>query len=918
MNKSSATNLSKSTSEFTNIYENMRGVSFNGDQCGSENGRFSYLENMYVDYEGDGDAIESIPGFRELYSFGKRINGVYLQSIGDGREYVIVHAAESLYRFEKGERDSLTSLTSIATVADERSCAFTFGRDVFLLDGQNMHRISEDGSFCTLGDEGFKPYVPLLYRNGKECEDRNLLTNEGREIYNVSSYDPYIYGHPGLKFGYFDYDNRTCSVVGIDNDITDAWNGLIAIPKYCTLDGIRYTVTRIEDHAFEGNKYITDLYTHDGLLYIGKYAFFNCTNLKYIRPADSVIEIDDYAFFGCTKARAIYIGKGLERVGIAFVGGNMQPLFWLNGEYDRIYEIENYDILMQYEHPDDPDKYINSIVPDTPWNNTFFCFPVHYPIKSIKHIKSNGVIIPQIYLDKYFLFPNYDPVRRIVYFALYHPYPVENCEIEIVFEMEEQSFTPEGSGRDIFTVPLADNFSCGDGIFGCKCSASFDGRIFLSGNSSLGGVVFYSALTESGAALPTYFGSRSFLLDGLGDYKVTSLMATSDSLAVFKSHDGGEGSIYYHTIGSGKDKYPVSEVYGGAGRLGESYRFFDDALFLCERGLCAIEKSNSQSFRNIKCRSNGVNAELLCEDVDKISVAQWCGYLVLCAEGRMYLADSRDTFRGNENTEYEWYYLNGIGIYKNDYAVYRYCSVAQSGYNVHPLTDQKTDSTVYSIKDENGDFVYYTIERGIKYEVYPTGERAGGEFRPATKVIGCGELLIFFTDEGDMCVFNNDMRGVAPSRIRESADFSAEDYASVMGNRIHPDFYSFASHAVHYELSTPKDDCGVPHLTKSSVRSSLVIKCKSLAAGELVCCIVTDARGTQERARLTPSKMSFDSLDFSALAFTTDDFLIIPVRDGERGWIYKQITLYEDGFCSPIGVYSISYRYKIKGKIRKN
>lgn len=44
------------------------------------------------------------------------------------------------------------------------------------------------------------------------------------------------------------------------------------------------------------------------------------------------------------------------------------------------------------------------------------------------------------------------------------------------------------------------------------------------------------------------------------------------------------------------------------------------------------------------------------EDFDKCSFTEWQGYLLCLVDGKIYLADSRQIFRGIEGKEYEWYY----------------------------------------------------------------------------------------------------------------------------------------------------------------------------------------------------------------------------------------------------------------------
>ena len=103
-----------SSNEYIRDYSNMRGLSLVksfDDPC-----HFSYLENMYVDYESGGGAIESIPGFRRLYSFEQPINSIC--SCGDN---LLIHAADELYLINKEERDNIPALSPIANLKNDKS-----------------------------------------------------------------------------------------------------------------------------------------------------------------------------------------------------------------------------------------------------------------------------------------------------------------------------------------------------------------------------------------------------------------------------------------------------------------------------------------------------------------------------------------------------------------------------------------------------------------------------------------------------------------------------------------------------------------------------------------------------------------------------------------------------------------------------
>ena len=70
-------NLLQTRDEYARYFDNLRGVDFSSDQNDVDDSRLAYLVNMYRDYKsGQGGAIETIPGFREIYNFESGINGI--------------------------------------------------------------------------------------------------------------------------------------------------------------------------------------------------------------------------------------------------------------------------------------------------------------------------------------------------------------------------------------------------------------------------------------------------------------------------------------------------------------------------------------------------------------------------------------------------------------------------------------------------------------------------------------------------------------------------------------------------------------------------------------------------------------------------------------------------------------------------
>ena len=178
--------------------------------------------------------------------------------------------------------------------------------------------------------------------------------------------------------------------------------------------------------------------------------------------------------------------------------------------------------------------------------------------------------------------------------------------------------------------------------------------------------------------------------------------------------------------------------------------------------------------------------------------------------------------------------------------------------------------------------------------------------------------LLFATDDGHLCLFNNDMRGVAPDSLKSSPDYDEAQYIRLMGHKLHPYFYSFAGHAPTYTVMTALDDCGVPHLTKNTVKRSLVIKARSTSPDAIHCDVKSDTRDAVHIGDLPNTSTGFNDFSFDVAPWYTARYGSVALSENEKKWIEKQIILSSSTFESPIAVYSISYRYTIKGKIKNN
>ena len=892
----SLTNISGSSSEYTRHYSGFRGVVLGADPSEISADRLSDCVNMYRDYDSEGGAIESVPGFRRVARLSGEIRALHRQRL-DGSDRILIHSGDSLYSLSEDELSGDTAPTLISRIGDTPTKGFSFGGDYYLLGGERMLVVDREGGCHSVGEGGAEPYVPTTHISGSPYQQRNLLTDRFFEEYNLSDPAPHIHGTHGLRYEITDPTLALCAVIGCDEGV----GGAVYIPAYTSFGSSVYRVIGIADRAFAENTEITEVHIAEGVKSIGKLAFYNATSLRTVITPRSIELIEAGAFGNCTALSALHLGEKLSAFGLnVFSFCFALKTLTFGSTREKFDLIENKNVVGQAE-----------IVCEVSHDEMRIELPLHGSAREILSLTLNGEERPFI--------PLYEGEKVIsVLYDAHGAWDVGGARFRV-------------GGR---LTPLYSEFGSGFGgeasvkgdeaIHGCAICELFDGRIFLSGNPRLKGVIFYSERDATGSNNPLYFGENNYFSDGMGRTPVRSMLAVRDRLAVFKDDDDGCGSILYHAPRETSDNllpkiYPVEYVHSGLGACGDSISFLDDPVFVSAVGICALSSQAINYTRSVVCRSHNVNYDLLTKDPAKISLALWCGYLAVCAEGTVYLADSRSTFRHpTGGVEYDWFVMRGVGTYEGARRVYRYCSFGLGDYLPHSDTDGVCRGEVYSTLTEGGDTVYYSREGDRLYHVYLTEEYEGGDFSPATVLLGVGERLVFGTPSGDVCVFNNDMRGVAPPYLSEAEDFDADEYRLNMGRQIHPYYYSFADHAPTYKLSLTLDDCSIPHLTKNTVKRSAVIKLKGSQGAGLTVGVSTDRRGYRELASYPCCAPDFSELDFSTLSFDASEHYSLPLDEKERGWLEKQYTVYGRSFRSPFGIYSISYRFRIGGRIKKS
>lgn len=893
--------LGKRGTEYTVSYSDMGGVNFSPEE-GEAKKRYAVLENMYRDYEGGGGALETVPGFRRIKATTGKVHSLFSQKSSTGEDFVIVHSRDCLYRFPLSDKTP-ELLVPIGMIADTKSAAYASGADLYILDGKIITKISDEGEALRLGSEGAKPYIPTTYTNGVEREQINLLSELFREEYTLSSSEDVAYASPSLQYRISDPERKLCAVFGLDESFV---GGPVYIPSYALIGDEKYRVVEICDGAFS-KKHITTLHINEGLIKIGCAAFLDCTGISEVYTPDSLAEIEADAFSGCLNLKTFYLGCGIGKIG--------------EGAFKNCPTLEKIHYASTKGKLEDTDGYAElgerEIVEGARDGKITVKIPIYTPTSQITEVTADGEAVDFWQLDTGGGFTGIilheSDKRRL-----------DGKEIKMLGILDYENLN-SGARLPRSHTYVHHSRIAKSAILGCTLAESFDGRIFLSGNPEFPNTVFYSERDSGGENHPLYFGAYNYFCDGVGAHPVISMLAVADSLAVFKAHDDGGGSIFYH-----KPKetgtplipkvYPASYIHSGICAVGPSLSFFDDPVFISERGVSALACQAINSERAVVERSHNINARLLCENLSEVSLGKWCGYLVVAAGEHFYLGDSRATFRHKTgSTEYEWYYLSGIGTYRGEWQVYRYASSAHAGYDVMVgMEDKKYEGT--PSLDASGDVpIYYCEEGGKKYEIYPTEEWEGGDFYPATAILSSDEdLLLFGTECGDVCIFNNDMKGKAPERISSKEGFDPEEWALMNSGRIHPDFYDFASHTIKCTAATAKDSSGAFALEKNTVKNSLVIKCRvgGSVGGGITLSAKTDGGAFSTVANLPCEPLDFSDMSFISPSFSESERVSVSAPEKEKRWLEKEVSVECSEFRTPIRLYSLSYAFTVKGRLK--
>ena len=882
----------------------MKGVDFSTEPSQISPHHFSYLENMYRDYAcGNAAGVETIPGYRKAATLGEGIHALHPHPTVKSR--MLIHAGSKLFSFDKTEGEEgfpapeAIPFSPSFSLAKQKSRSTVLDGKLYLVDGKTFSVF--DGT--SLRKNAQKPYVPCLYFDGEPYEQKNLLIGEGYEKYHLFDLDALRYETvEGLSYT-INYEGLCLVSKYVGNEET------VVIPREITLNERRHVVAGIASDAFRGNATVATLVLPEGMQRVRVSACAGMSALKTVVLSSTITDLEADAFANCPLLKEVYLGRALRKIHVhAFRNTTVETVHYA-GDATEYMAIDGYTVLSTNTAPTRVFNYM-SIYSTVRYriplcsratsctNETLdrAAFTVYESVSGHPHYKKaeDG----STYIDYYYLQAGRES-------ELYGRTFCITVRWENVFPPELQSIYPsyQKSGKEA--------------VNDCTLIASFDGRLFLSGNPSLPGLVFYTARRSDGSHDASYIGEYNRILDGDGATEVRALLPTPSFLLVLTEGTPHASCVFRH---EGQDTesgvvpriYPVVEGAGEIGCIGDAVLFYNDPLFLSKYGLEAVEAvsfSLSQERRTVH-RSEAVDARLCREDLTRAQFFRFGTYLgIATPEGHVYLADGRERAQKNASTGYDWYYLSDIGVYRGQEPRYRTVA-GELPQNLRGATVSignqsrilQTSSiaeyvdleTVYSAT-ENGVPFCYVIRNSLPYLVDSDGEYHGGSFEAATAFLECDSLLFFGTPTGDLMVFNTDKRaedGVIPRR-----------------------YYTFNNRAYLSGCATKNDNCGKPNYRKTTLRSGGAVKLKSMSGGKISVRVRTDLGVWKEADTLYGGRTDFSETDFASAEFLSSSDTLVPLRVSAGRWLEQQLYFVSEEYQRPFGIISITYRYRTAGRI---
>lgn len=202
-----------------------------------------------------------------------------------------------------------------------------------------------------------------------------------------------------------------------------------------------------------------------------------------------------------------------------------------------------------------------------------------------------------------------------------------------------------------FSKPIEDY---AERILNCTTSTVFDNRVFFSGNPDFANAVFHCSLNN-----PAYISDLDYYECGSQRNPIKSIVVGNNVLWVLKAENENKDTIFYLTPNTDVEYgriYPTNQGNVSVGCYVKGINFQDKIVFLSRAGLEGID-GNIEYEQSVAHKSSLIDSRLInMSNYGFANITEFKGYLFVAIDNAIYLADSRQQFKGNNGTEYEWYY----------------------------------------------------------------------------------------------------------------------------------------------------------------------------------------------------------------------------------------------------------------------
>lgn len=350
-------------------------------------------------------------------------------------------------------------------------------------------------------------------------------------------------------------------------------------------------------------------------------------------------------------------------------------------------------------------------------------------------------------------------------------------------------------------------------------------RLVLAGNTDYPNRDWISAHDDG-----TYFPDLGYSTIGQEDGAIRGYSRVGNLQAIVKEDTGKDSTVFFRSAeitAEGTVQFSVKPGITGVGAVNEGgfATLLDEPLFVSSTGIYAVTTNYLTGDRVGQNRSFYINKKLTDEDLTEAEAVSWKGmYLLLLPNGHVYILD------GRQNKTYQ--------------------------------------------SESLGDFVY----EGYYWEDVPA--RCVMNWKH-----GAEETLLFGTEDGRLCRFNDDIDGI--------------------------DRYSDDGAAIKAVWATKSDDDGDSTMLKTMLKRGCAVTLSPFQRSSAKICFRTDRDATDYQAAYgTMDIFDWEDIDFSRFTFNANDeaqeiFFNAKVKKYKR----LQIIIRSEGVNEGFGVFGITKHF---------